>query len=320
MADMTLLTSEQLFGDSKLEVFEKYGTRCGITDFARILGGYVNSVNVTIEECHLKNCTCQYWTKTDDGYNSALVVASWGKFSPCSVKQYDICIRPVIPYLDLSSISSNIMEGPNGTKIIEYGQYPKWIVSKNMARKLELIYSVGLLRKTGSTYTTNSSNHKGQFNPSEFVPKTHIEYKYKDKKYIRLIGDKRSKGKMLADRRIGEENKVYWLEVEPVLWLVDEKSKLLISKEAILSGIQFNRINNYKGDFEKVDLKMYMDNFLYKDLFQNNVKINNHELKNKLNENDSNTKGRMIKRTYDCQSNKTLNNQMVKEKRKIKTR
>ena len=41
MLDFTFLTEEQCFGDKQLDILKKYGTRCAITDFSILLGGYV---------------------------------------------------------------------------------------------------------------------------------------------------------------------------------------------------------------------------------------------------------------------------------------
>ena len=37
MNDFTFLTEKQVFGDNRLEIFEKYGTKCAITDFSILL-------------------------------------------------------------------------------------------------------------------------------------------------------------------------------------------------------------------------------------------------------------------------------------------
>ena len=41
MSDFTFLTEEQYFGDDKLDILEKRGTKAAITDFSILLGAYV---------------------------------------------------------------------------------------------------------------------------------------------------------------------------------------------------------------------------------------------------------------------------------------
>ena len=49
MEEMTLLSEKQIFGDQQLDILRKYGTKCAITDFAILLGGYVSSYYYTNE-------------------------------------------------------------------------------------------------------------------------------------------------------------------------------------------------------------------------------------------------------------------------------
>lgn len=62
--DFTLLTEEQIFGDNQIDVLKKFGTKCAISDFAILLGGYVDSDFYTSEGETLKNRTGWWWTKT----------------------------------------------------------------------------------------------------------------------------------------------------------------------------------------------------------------------------------------------------------------
>ena len=64
MIDFTFLTEEQIFGIDKLEIFEKYGTKCEITDFAILLGGYENLDYYTSEGISKEYRTGKWWTKT----------------------------------------------------------------------------------------------------------------------------------------------------------------------------------------------------------------------------------------------------------------
>lgn len=48
-----------------------------------------------------------------------------------------------------------------------------------------------------------------------------------------------------------------WVEVSPVVWLIDKKTKTLISKRGLVSGV-------YAENFQK-----YLDTYMSKDLFQN---------------------------------------------------
>ena len=58
----------------------------------------------------------------------------------------------------------------------------------------------------------------------------------------------------------------YWVSVEPIKWMIDEKEDIALSKKIIFSGVQFNRISNYRVDFNKTDIKEFMDKYFSKDI------------------------------------------------------
>ena len=77
MNNFTFLTDEQIFGNSQLDILKNYGTKCAITDFSILLGGYVASDYCTSEGNLKKDRTGWWWTKTpyDD---DARVVSGYG--------------------------------------------------------------------------------------------------------------------------------------------------------------------------------------------------------------------------------------------------
>jgi len=77
--NLTLLETNQIFGSQgvfgkkALSIFEKYGTKAAITDFAILLGGYVSDFTVN-DSNQLKDRTGWYWTKTDYNKTDARAV------------------------------------------------------------------------------------------------------------------------------------------------------------------------------------------------------------------------------------------------------
>ena len=63
----------------------------------------------------------------------------------------------------------------------------------------------------------------------------------------------------------------HWLKVEPVLWYVDSKANILISKNVLIRGIDcdFIKINNS-------NILEYMNDYMYKDI------VSSAEVKNKV--------------------------------------
>ena len=81
MSNFTFLTEEQCFGNDKLDILEKRGTKAAITDFSVLLGGWVSDYHVD-NDSSLEGRTGWYWTKSDDGDNDARVVDAIGNGVP----------------------------------------------------------------------------------------------------------------------------------------------------------------------------------------------------------------------------------------------
>lgn len=264
-SNITFLTVEQIFGDAQLDIIKKYGTTCAITDFSILLGGYVDDDSHTNEGNTLKDRNGYWWTRTDDGDNDAYAVWDGGRKSYIDVFERYGGARPALPYSSISSIASNEVEGSFGIKEVEYGEYPQTIVDEGFSRELEENYERAIgIRKTGKTYTTDFVNINDY--GTSFVPRKHEEFEYKGRKYIRIIGDYNGKEWKLSDGREICLGVPYWVAVEPIKWLVDERSNIALSKKIIFAGVQFKNTQDYKGDFDQTDIKQFIDKHFSKDI------------------------------------------------------
>ena len=269
MNNFTFLTDEQIFGNNQLDIISRYGTKCAITDFSILLGGYVSSDYYTSEGNTRKDRTGWWWTKSSDGDNDARVVGILGTRSCSDVDLRYGGARPALPYSSIQSISSNGVRGANGIKEIEYGEYPQTIVDENYSRELERAYNNRSLRTTGKNYTTDSVRY--QDTDTSFRARTHTEYEYNGSKYIRFVGDSNCDGEVLSDGRTIKTGQAYWVRVEPITWLVDERANIALSKKLIFSGVQFKNRRDYKGDFDRTDIKQFMDNYFSKEIVSDRV-------------------------------------------------
>jgi len=264
MNNFTFLTEEQIFGENQLDILKKYGTKAAITDFSILLGGSVLQDSYTREGNSGKDRTGWWWTKSPDGAKDARAVSFSGLNDYRNLYIRHGGARPALPYSSISRVSSNKVRGRNGILEVEYGEYPQTIVSENFARTLERAYLNRTINQTGKSYTTDSVNYHNT--SILFQARTHIEYEYNGKKYIRFIGDLNCSGEVLSDGRTIQRSGVYWVEVEPIKWMIDERSNIALSKKLIFSGVQFNRERNYKGNFNKTDIKKFMDKHFSKDI------------------------------------------------------
>jgi len=53
--------------------------------------------------------------------------------------------------------------------------------------------------------------------------------------------------------------------------MIDEKTDIALSKKIIFAGVQFNMENNYKGDFNRTNIKIFMDKYFSKDVVPSTI-------------------------------------------------
>ena len=268
MNNFTFLTEDQIFGNNQLDIISRYGTKCAITDFSILLGGYMSSDDYTSEGNTGKDRTGWWWTKTPYN-NNARVVNFNGNSAGILFDPRDCGARPALPYSSIQSISSNGVRGASGIKEIEYGEYPQTIVDENYSHELERAYFNGSLRTTGKNYTTDSVRLRDY--DTNFRARAHTEYEYNGSKYIRFVGDSNCDGFVLSDGRTIQSGNTYWVRVEPITWLVDERANIALSKKLIFSGVQFKNLRDYKGDFDRTNIKQFMDNYFSKEIVTDRV-------------------------------------------------
>lgn len=270
MNDFTFLTEEQCFDFSrKLEILEKRGTIAPITDFSILLGGYVNDNYHYSNSNSLEDRSGYYWTSSDDKDNDARVVDCYGSRDNYNVISRYGGARPALPYSSISNISSNGVRGRDGILEVEYGEYPQKVASKRLQDELERAYNYNQssIRKTGKTYTTDSRKYNEY--AAKFSAQIIEEYSFDDgKKYVRVKANSDFNGSefTLSNGERYKDGDYVWVEVQPIKWLIDEKSDIALSERLLFAGVQFKHERNYKGDFRTTDIKEFMDRYFSKDI------------------------------------------------------
>ena len=223
MNDLTFLTYDQVFGEHRFDIINRYGTKCAMTDFSILLGCNVSRSEYTSEGIGQKNRAGCWWIKSGYGNNYACVIGR----NFCIEHIYDrqVGARPAVAYSSIQSIATSEKENANGIIEIAYGEYPQTIVDENYSSELEKAYSNGNLKITGKHYTTDS--HRYQMFFMGFKAKTHTEYEYNGSRYIRFVSNSNCYGRVLSDDRIVvQPGNIYWVRVEPIIWLVDKKADI----------------------------------------------------------------------------------------------
>ncbi len=270
--ELTLLSEGQIWGNNsepQLEVISKYGTKAAITDLCILTGVYLCEDTID-EDRSLTGRTSWFWTRSDDGHNDVLEVDVDGDSANIyRYKRYD-AVRPALQSsVIFSKISPNRVSGYNGTEEVEFGEYPQNAADSILQNILESEYKRGM-SKTGRSYTFDSV--KDYDDNTGFKPVTYEEYEYQGNKYIRIKANSSNFGFhifKLSNGACYRNGDYVWVEVLPVKWLIDDENKQLISKYGLVSGIRFlDRKINYKGDFDRTEMKEYLDKYMVKDLFQ----------------------------------------------------
>ena len=278
--DLTLLSEGQIWGndsESQLEVIRKYGTKAAVTDLCILTGSSVcedTDYNID-EDKSLTGRTSWFWTRSDDGNNDVRAAEEDGiRHIKCRYKRHG-AVRPALQSsVIFSQISPNRVRGYNETEEVEYGEYPQNAADSRMQSILEAEYILKAeynrgMNKTGRSYTFDSVKYD-DYNTG-FKPVTYEEYEFQGKKYIRIkansdFGD--NEFKLSNGVEYGNGDYV-WVEVSPVKWLIDDRTGILISKKGLVSGIRFlDKNTNYKGDFDRTEMKEYLDRYMLRDLTQ----------------------------------------------------
>ena len=276
MSNLTFLTQEQCFESDELDILKKRGTKAAITDFSILLGGYVNDDYHIDSDDSLEGRTGVYWTRSGDGPADARVVRHDGDRARVDVCVHDIGARPALLFSSISSIPTNGVSGRpkrarDGVLEVEYGYYPQKAVSRDLQQKLERAFQTRRLSTTGKKYTTDSRKDDDDYYEEEFSPQQYEEFELDGKRYVRVQANSCFDGKefTLSNGERYKDGDFVWVEVSPVKWLVDEKAKIMLTDKVIFSGVQFKHTRDYRTeDFERTDIKTFMDRHLSKELEQ----------------------------------------------------
>jgi len=262
--DITLLKEEQIWGDKALQVMKSYGTKVGMSDLGILLGGAVSKGDNTTSEGQR---SAYVWSASSDEDGDVRAVDYYGDRIYNSPSQRLCGARPALP----SSVASSIRLSEakpsrkiSGVDVVEYGEYPQTIADESITRELEQAFSKNQLQKTGKIYNFDSEKRDAYDKP--FNAKQHAEYQHKGKKYIRVEAKPYGEGySTLSNGKTPQTDEVYWVEVQPIEWLRDP-SGICVARQALFAGVQFDKKKSYDGNFEKTDMKQYLQNHFAKEM------------------------------------------------------
>lgn len=198
------------------------------------------------------------------------VITECGTEYYASIIDRNVGTRPALPLSSISNIPTNGVSGcraNDGILEVEYGYYPQKAVSSVMQYKLEQAFQRRSLSKTGKKYTTDSKKYY-EFD-EEFSPKQLEEFLLDEKRYVRVEANISDVFCKLSNGEEYMDGEPVWVEVAPVKWLVDERAKLMLTDKVIFAGVQFTHTKHYHTeDFDRTDIKIFMDRYLSIELEQ----------------------------------------------------
>lgn len=283
---VSLLEGRHIYSEYSFDAIEKYGKYAAPTDLAVILGGSMTSSNRRTYEGDL---CCTYWTASPTLSSEVRCISS-DKDTDCWIKPCERSVS-VRPYSD-SSEAFRIAIGKCQKKavklhdprvyrevyITEYGEYPQTAADEHTSEQLEKLHKSRSLSLTGKNYTFDEADPSDCDTP--FKAASYPEYIFGGKKYIRILGRPADSYSRLSSGEQVEAGKPYWVQVQPIEWLVDY-SGAIIAKKCLLAGIQFDTKKTYNiDDYLKTSIKHYLDTYFVKEMAPAEHTADREETKN----------------------------------------
>ena len=264
--ECTLLTKDEVCG-SRLQIFKQYGTNAAVTDLSLLLGIEVSSDHTSDtlyyqDKDFIDTRAADYWTKTKDK-DKVIAISSYsfGYNSPKKTNDLYLGIRPILKYSDIKEYIQNRKISDKEVLEVDFGEYPQTICGKKIEFELEQMYKENTITKTEKKYTIISNE--------TFLPQEINEYIYNDNKYIRFIADRDIIRTKMSNKKYIEYGKAYWIKVEPITWMIDEKEDIAVAKKLLISGIPFGSYNN---KFEETEIYNYLNKYFIKEI-KSEIKI-----------------------------------------------
>ena len=265
------------------------------TDFAVLTGAIIDK-ELPNDKQYAKyiwtTASCQRQVEVDYGTFDYDVVMDISSTRAMWANSRESCILPVVDLeeakkeKDFEIIHSTRFNSSKSVKIAQVGAYPQSLADVEVSAKLTRALKRNQLTETGKTYTVNALPMPLYTKDMEKQEYSSLkEYEFEGEKYVQVIAslpqtedETKDKIHLKASNRTIKNKKPYWIKVEPLTWLIDEKKGILISQKAILSGIRFDEQEEYKGNFSQTEMQMFCKKRLSNEI-NNQIKINLNNFK-----------------------------------------
>ena len=260
----TVLNLNQVYGEGKLDVFNKYGSESEITDYAisrgadyyPLKGKYFTENGLPAKSPLLDKKVCEYWTSTrvEDTTSKCYTFGRFGVNKEVAWSDNN-GIRVCVPIEDIKGeiVNSYIEDYGNGKfTTIVCGEYPQSVLGYKEKRVVDELFANGELKATGKHYSSWGYSTELFYDGIDrnFERDEYPEYEYNGMKFVK------------AKKAVFEngDDRSVWAVVEPVEWLVDDETRLAVTKKCLLGGMPLNRKGIYLGNFERTVVQEFLSN------------------------------------------------------------
>jgi hypothetical protein len=232
----------------KLSIFEENESdkKAYATDLAVLMGVVEETDPEFIDEEGEEIPYAPYYTYDMDGLNQMnYIVDGLGNLDLVNIDNKTIGNRPVIKYSLIEKYcNTDVMD--DGTLLAYFGKYPQNVVNNLEQHVLTEKLESSQLEKTDKVYTLNGE-------------KCAI-YKCNNRQFIQYTAKVESES-ILTNYETVQKGKTYWLEVKPIMWIVDKSKDVAVSSCVLFGGMQFANTGKYFFDeFEESNVGKYLNN------------------------------------------------------------
>lgn len=273
---LTILTKEQVYGDNKLNIFKVIDPKAAVSDTAILRGAYVSNYHVD-NDSSLRGRTGDYWLQNVgeiDGFVTcgASIIDNYGNIGDTNCDDRSKVVRAALPYSQIKNLPHSIKTRPDGLIEVMYGYLPGTALSKSDQKTLEFFNNYNAIKYIGfgCTFDSNKSIYKNR----SFHQEKQEYYEYNGEIYAKIRANLASmyENVILSNESAYKNEDYVWVKVEPIVWLKHPLDDIMISEKGIISGVRFYKHHKndytgpYNGDFNKTELKWFLDNYLSKDI------------------------------------------------------
>ena len=198
-----------------------------------------------------------YWTEWEESYKEKIVTILSDDLQTYEKRKNDVevAVRIVMDYDSLDDVYTNgqvIIDKEKGKVEFEYGYYPQTAAPKE-------INILKILKETQNYYTIYKKKYDSAGNYISSTKEKLKVYEYNGKRYVRVAADSFHNDRMylegdfkLSDGLFYNNGEFVFLEVKPIKWIYNTKTGLIISKNLLIAGIDYDNIKEFLNeDFVK---------------------------------------------------------------------